>query len=128
MNLFLQKFSPIIVTLPIFLFHQNSICDLVHICVKCTMLQGFGKMSYTHWLLGPMLCKPPTFLQVGMIMLDVFSSTSNTKYFLVSHSNKMSIESICELYDLEFELLYCDGESTFLHIKNICNNNDVLFP
>ncbi len=72
MNLFLQKFSPIIVTLPIFQFHQNSICDLVHICAKCTMLQGFGKMSYTHWLLGPMLCKPPIFLQVGMTMLDVF--------------------------------------------------------
>lgn len=69
------------------------------------MLQGFGKMSYTHWFLGPMLCKPPILLQDGMTMLDVFSSTNTTKYFLVSQSKKMSIESICEFYDLEFELL-----------------------
>ncbi len=48
-------------------------------------------------------------------------------FLSIPFQKKVSIESICEFYDLEFELLYCDEKSIFLLTKNPCNNNDVLF-
>jgi len=47
-NIFLLELLPLIVSLLEFMFHQSSKFDLMYTCVKCTMLQDFGRMSSMH--------------------------------------------------------------------------------